>query len=259
MFLPKTFWRITMHYPNITTPNGEQMPSFIHYHPQVSELEIYPDEVLDMLRETDRSPENPVVSDTLYLFDKLAELSGICGGYVIFDSIEICRKEGKINIGDLTLSPQVKICGYMKNAEKLAVFICTAGGGFSRAAEKYNKEGEYLKGYITDTFGSLVAEKASDYIQKKLEAELRKQGLLITNRYSPGYCNWQLNDQKQLFRLLPENHCGISLSESCLMQPIKSVSGIIGIGEKVRKSPYACDICNNTTCLYRKVKNKKSA
>jgi hypothetical protein len=232
------------------------MSSFFFYNPGISELEIVPDDVLDALRETDRSPGNPVVAETMQVFDQLPHISDIRGGYIVFDDIEIFRNEGTVRINDQMLTPQTKICGYMKNAEKLAVLICTAGVGFSRFSDKYNKEGDYLKGYITDTFGSIVVEKAIDYIQEKLEVEMRKQGMRITNRYSPGYCNWQLSDQRQLFELLPQNRCGISLSESCLMHPLKSVSGMAGIGKNVRKNRYACDICNNTTCIYRKVKNK---
>ncbi|MDR1097252.1 MAG: hypothetical protein LBL57_03880 [Tannerella sp.] len=232
------------------------MSFFVSCNPAISKLKVVPDDVLDWLRETDRSPDNPVVSGTVQVFEELPSISDIHGGYAVFDDIEILRAEGKIRINNRALEPGARICGYMKNAEKLAVFICTAGEGFSRFSGKYNREGDYLKGYITDTFGSIIAEKAAGYIQESLEAGMREQGLQITNRYSPGYCNWQLTDQKQLFDLLPQNQCGISLSESCLMHPIKSVSGMIGIGKNVRKNSYACDICNSATCVYRKVKNK---
>ena len=50
---------------------------------------------------------------------------------------------------------------------------------------------------------------------------------------------------------------GITINESCLMQPIKSVSGIIGIGDEVRKRSYGCDICNSTSCAYRNIRKKK--
>lgn len=146
----------------------------------------------------------------------------------------------------------------MEGAEKIAVFICTAGQGFSDYSGKYNKEGEYLKGYIVDTMGSVVVEKSMDFIQSELEKQVQSEGMKITNRYSPGYCNWPVDDQKQLFSLVPAHTCEISLSASCLMVPIKSVSGIIGIGRNVRKSSYSCDICNNLTCIYRKVKNKNN-
>lgn len=146
----------------------------------------------------------------------------------------------------------------MEEAEKIAVFICTAGQGFSDYSRKYNKEGEYLKGYIVDTMGSVVVEKSMDFIQSELEKQVQSEGMKITNRYSPGYCNWPVDDQKLLFSLVPAHTCEISLSASCLMVPIKSVSGIIGIGRNVRKSSYSCDICNNLTCIYRKVKNKNN-
>jgi len=232
------------------------MLSFIHYNPEINEINVHPDDIFDMIHEVDRSPNNPVVQEVMQVFGQLRDMAHICGGYVIFDTIEVLRKDGIIKINDRDINPHLKVCGYMKDIEKIAIFICTAGPGFSEYSKKYNDEGDYLKGYIVDTFGSIVAEKAIDHIQEKLEKQMNENGLLITNRYSPGYCNWNVADQKNLFSLLPENNCGISLSESCLMHPIKSVSGIIGIGKNVEKKEYACDICEHAACIYRKVKDK---
>ena len=230
--------------------------SFIHYHLDIDEININPDDVLDMIHEADRSLENPVVYEVIQVFEQLRDLANICGGYATFDEVEVLQKEGMIKINDRDINPQSKVCGYMKGAEKIAVFICTAGAGFTEYSKRYNDEGDYLKGYVVDTYGSIVVEKAIDFIQGELEKQELENGLYITNRYSPGYCNWQVSDQKKLFSLLPDNNCGISLSESCLMRPIKSVSGIIGIGKNVEKKSYACDICSNITCIYRKVKDK---
>ena len=229
----------------------------VHYYPDIDEINIQPDDVFDMIHEADRSPDNPVVYEVMQVFEQLHDLAHICGGYTIFDDIEVVREEGVIKINGKDINPNTKVCGYMNNAEKIAIFICTAGPGFSEYSGKYNDEGDYLKGYIVDAFGSIVAEKAIDYIQGELEKQMNENGLFITNRYSPGYCSWDVADQKQTFSLLPENNCGISLSESCLMHPIKSVSGIIGIGKNVEKKSYACDICEHATCIYRKVKSKK--
>lgn len=235
------------------------MSPFIHFYPDISELEINPEEVFDILQQQDRSPDNPVVSETAEVFKMLPEIIDIRGGYAVFDDIEIFRKEGKIQINNVILSPHKKITGYVKDAEKIAVFISTAGEGFTRLTELYNREGEYLKSYIVDVFGSLIAEKTIDYIQKNLEKEMLESGLHISNRYSPGYCNWEVNDQRQLFDVLPDNECNILLTDSCLMLPIKSVSGIIGIGANVTKKRYACDICENKTCVYRKTKKSSQS
>ena len=45
-------------------------------------------------------------------------------------------------------------------------------------------------------------------------------GIPHTNRFSPGYCGWHVNEQKLLFSLLPDNVCGITLNSSALMYPI---------------------------------------
>jgi len=73
----------------------------------------------------------------------------------------------------------------------------------------------------------------------------------ITNRYSPGYCGWNITGQKILFSLLPEYFCGIELTDTCLMLPIKSVSGIIGIGRDVKFNAYTRNLCDMQYCLYR--------
>lgn len=234
------------------------MATFIDYSPTIQETGIRPDDVLDMLHETDHSPDNPVMSDVLEIYGRLHEISAIKGGYVIFENVERFPKAGEIKIEGKTLRTSHKICKLMEGAERMAVFICTVGQGFTEEARKYNKEGDYLKGYIVDTFGSALVEKSMDFIQKALEERMQKEGMNITNRYSPGYCNWEIDDQKQLFSLLPPRQCGITLSDSCLMVPIKSVSGIIGIGKGVKKSSYSCEICNNLTCIYRRVRSKNN-
>ncbi len=50
--------------------------------------------------------------------------------------------------------------------------------------------------------------------------------------YSPGYCGWDISGQRKLFEFLKPETVGISLGESCLMQPLKSVSGVFIIGPK---------------------------
>lgn len=98
-----------------------------------------------------------------------------------------------------------------------------------------------------------------DKIQKLLEASLQESKLNISDRYSPGYCEWSVAEQAYLFDLLPDNFCGISLSDSFLMDPIKSVSGIIGIGAGLKQKGYQCHWCTDKNCLYGKIKRKKMA
>ncbi|MDR1722742.1 MAG: hypothetical protein LBR84_02230 [Tannerella sp.] len=229
------------------------MTEFRFFRPELSVLDIRIDNALDMFRAEERSDDNPVYSEAKSVFEMLPELCDVRGGYAIFDAPEIDNSEGIIRLGDKMIVPRRKVCGYMKNSESIAVFIGTAGENFTTMTRKCNSEGDYLKGYVIDAFGSITAERMAEYLQNALQAEMDAKGLNITNRYSPGYCNWHLSGQKKLFELLPDNPCDITLTDSMLMMPIKSVSGIIGIGKKVKKLEYACAVCNDTNCPYRNI------
>lgn len=115
-------------------------------------------------------------------------------------------------------------------------------------------EKDFLKGYIYDVAGSEIVEAAADIMTEKLKEEMQRKGMLITNRFSPGYCGWNVSEQHKIFQLVPDNFCGIQLLESALMVPIKSISGIIGIGRNVRFLPYTCSKCDYKNCTYRKFK-----
>jgi hypothetical protein len=229
------------------------MAEFSFFKPGLNLLGVNMDEILDLMRERNRTSENPVFCEVEEIFHQLPDICDIRGGYVVLENVEISPSEGKIRCEDRKIDAGRKVCRYMKGARNIAVFICTAGERFSRLSEKFNSEKDYLKGYIVDTFGSVTAEKTADFLQKNLQTECRKNGFEITNRYSPGYCNWTLSQQKQLFDFLPDNKCDISLTESMLMKPVKSISGIIGIGENVKMRKYACEACNDHTCTYRNI------
>ena len=138
----------------------------------------------------------------------------------------------------------------------MAVFVCTAGEGIEQLIARYKKEGELLKSYISDLAGTLLVEKAMDLIQQKLGDQIIPKGLFLTNRYSPGYCDWDTSEQHRLFSLLPKGFCGVTLNTSALMSPMKSISGIIGIGKKVKFHRHDCRACKSTRCIYRTETNK---
>jgi hypothetical protein len=185
------------------------------------------------------------------VLSKGEELCEIEGGYRIVDNVGWNKDDFSLTVENKTLLIKKIIFHQIKKATSVAVFACTAGHKISKLSKKLMKDGELLKGYVYDVFGSVVVERAMDLIQNYLKHNLIKDGLKITNRFSPGYCGWDVAGQKNLFSLLPKKFCGIELNESSLMKPIKSVSGIIGIGKAVKFNPYSCDLCNMENCLYK--------
>jgi hypothetical protein len=187
----------------------------------------------------------------------LKEAESICkvkGEYAVYPMLKANDKEKTLEIGNQIFNVKRIVYGQLKRSDSVAVFVCTAGEEIGFRSREAMKEGDLLEGYIYDVVGSEIADAAADILQDKLREESAVEGKKITNRYSPGYCDWNVEEQHKLFRLLPDNFCGIKLSSFALMDPEKSVSGFIGIGENVRFNEYTCGLCDMNECIYRKVK-----
>jgi hypothetical protein len=190
----------------------------------------------------------------------LANVPSFCnirGGYKIFNSIEAQVAKTTITICGHVFNPTKTITTQFKTASSLALFICTAGPEISQLAKEVSDKGDPLLSYVFDIIGSVTVEKATDKVQNSLEDECKKMGLKISDRFSPGYCEWSVSEQQMLFDLMPKNFCGVSLSESSLMSPIKSVSGMIAIGQKLARKGYQCRWCTDKNCMYGKIKREK--
>ena len=142
----------------------------------------------------------------------------------------------------------------LRGSEAFALFICTSSLEFETYQHRLKEQGDMVRVFIADALGSVIAEKCADQMEKALQESIDKLGWKHTNRFSPGYCGWHVSQQQLLFPLFQGHTCGVKLTDSSLMVPIKSVSGIIGLGEKVRKLEYTCGLCDFKQCYKRKKK-----
>jgi hypothetical protein len=159
----------------------------------------------------------------------------------------------RLGIAHAVLNTGRIITAAMREADQFILFTSTAGHEFDRWLKQTGQEDDIVKTFVANTLGSVIVESTVSLLMKKLAQAAANEGLHISNNYSPGYCDWLLSEQKILFSLFPPDITGIQLTDSCLMLPIKSVSGLVGIGRNVKKRPYGCEICKMATC----VKNKK--
>lgn len=180
----------------------------------------------------------------------LHEINKICTPEYLYEIIpgSLCDRVS-IKILNHCFRPGHKIVSYLDGAESFCVFVTTAGSEFETWKKQLREDGDSVKEFIADSIGSVIAEACVNRIQDEL-ADI--QGMEHTYPYSPGYCGWKLIEQKTLFSLLPANPCGITLTDSCLMLPVKSISGIIGLGKNIERKAYGCEICENINCYKRK-------
>jgi hypothetical protein len=106
---------------------------------------------------------------------------------------------------------------------------------------------------VLDAVGSEAVEEVTCLLEGRLRERAMAGDAKISLRYSPGYCDWDITQQKALFRAFDGNSLRVKLTEGCLMIPRKSVSGIIGIGldHSITLSP--CLSCNKKDCPSRRL------
>lgn len=198
---------------------------------------------------------SPPAGMTELISSTAEEIYSLCefrAGYRLFE-LEALEADG-IRIGGQYFRTGPIISRQLEGAEQAAVMVCTIGAAPEARSAQLMKEKEPVLGFIADTAASVLAEQAAETVHQHLALKLAAEGLGVTNRFSPGYCGWDVQEQHKLFRLFPEAFCGVQLHDSAFMQPRKSISAVIGIGKGLKREDYVCQVCNSNQCAYRKSK-----
>jgi len=137
--------------------------------------------------------------------------------------------------------------------EKVAFCVCTIGPALEERVTALSKEGDMLAAVVLDAIGSSAAEATASYANDRIEEAAAELGLKTSCRASPGYGDWDVKEQKYLFELVPAESIGVTLTESSMMVPRKSVSFAVHIAQDpVRlRSEGSCRNCDMETCQYR--------
>lgn len=155
--------------------------------------------------------------------------------------------------GSIILESKV-IARLLEQCHKVAMFLMTIGNHLEETACRLAEDGLILQSAVLDAIGSNAAERIADSIQSEIKGVVGEQGFVISPRFSPGYCDWDIRQQQMIFRAVDGGPLGIYLTETCLMIPRKSISGIIGIGtpESNVANYNPCKTCHKRDCPSRR-------
>jgi len=171
------------------------------------------------------------------------------GTYSLYAPAELAADS--LEIGGATIVGNIG--EFLRGARRIAVFMVTVGDQITLQARARCDSGDAFSGLVLDTIGSWAAELTAEALMVGMSSELGAEES-FTLRYSPGFCGMDLDQQRVLFRLAPAEAIGISLLPSLLMQPIKSISGLAGLGPRelvgVHLSP--CERCPLVGCHMRR-------
>ncbi len=166
--------------------------------------------------------------------------------YSIFD---ITVQDDKCDLGAFVVS-STGLGRNLEGCKRAVIFAATVGIGIDRLISKYSAV-EPSRALLFQAIGAERIESLCDKFCEDIGSELKSA---LRPRFSPGYSDFDLSYQKDIFSILScERHIGLTLNESMMMSPSKSVTAIMGMCEKAEKSVNKCSMCENKNCAYRGV------
>lgn len=181
------------------------------------------------------------------LFVELAEPVGVWETVPLEDLLRLVRA-GRPE-GEEAVVEQVALLG-----RRLALYAATVGEPVCARIRQLFVDGEAPLGLLLDAVASEATAVLADELGELFLDERRDPGLAVL-AYSPGYCGWLVSGQRALFSRLEPGDAGITLGESALMAPVKSVSGVLVAAppeaHRFRPDFAFCDYCTERSCLTR--------
>lgn len=148
---------------------------------------------------------------------------------------------------------------HLQNCCKAVIMTATVGEAIENQVTKYFQEGRYGFSVLLDAAATAAVEQTADAMEKTIQNEVQRQGFAMRWRFSPGYGDWPIRQQTDILRLAQGESIGISLTDSMMLLPRKSITAVIGLyypaaapactAEDKQKQP--CRSCPKTDCPAR--------
>ncbi len=147
-----------------------------------------------------------------------------------------------------------KLSDNLSQCEEAVLLAATLGLEADKLIQRYTVM-NMAKASIAQACGAACIEAYCNKVQEDIRQQALTRGLYLRPRFSPGYGDLKLDYQKNIFDLLEcQKRLGMSLTESMLMLPTKSVTAIIGLTLNAENCHIAkCSSCSKTDCEFRSI------
>ncbi len=142
----------------------------------------------------------------------------------------------------------------LAGCRRAVIFAATLGSDVDRLISRTGLV-NMADAAIQDACASALIENVCNNFESDLRIEVEAEGKFLTSRFSPGYGDWPVEKQRDIFRILNAEHrIGIGLNSSDMMSPAKSVTAVMGISrEPAALRMSGCENCNLfMTCAFRR-------
>ena len=109
------------------------------------------------------------------------------------------------------------------------------------------------KASVLQACAAAAIEACCNMLQQELQSDAARHGFYLRPRFSPGYGDLPLAAQKDFFQAIDcTKRLGITLTDSLLMYPTKSVTAFIGVTPQKEDCHIGkCKQCKNIGCEFR--------
>ena len=160
--------------------------------------------------------------------------------------------DGKNIIGNMEIESN-SLTRNLKGCVKAVLFGATLGAGTDRLIARISLS-DMAKAVVIQSCAAVLLEEYCDERQVAIGEELEAEGLFLRPRFSPGYGDFDITYQQPLMRMLDcAKTIGLTMTDSFMMTPAKSVTALIGASPVKERCPVAgCEACGKTDCEYRR-------
>lgn len=134
---------------------------------------------------------------------------------------------GLVAFSDVTIKSK-DLARNLRDCSQIVLFAATLGPQCDQLIRRAQVK-DQVKAAVFQATGAMYIEKCVDLLNENIKEDAETQGKTTRPRFSPGYGDLSLDVQKSFFRLLPCQRIGLTLMDTLVMSPEKSVTAFVGV------------------------------
>ncbi|OPY85460.1 MAG: Vitamin B12 dependent methionine synthase, activation domain [Smithella sp. PtaU1.Bin162] len=141
------------------------------------------------------------------------------------------KNDGKeVVISDDLIFESIKLARYLRDCNEILLMGATAGSNIMDAIKDKTSQDNLSTAVVYDATASEMTDAALDWLMAYANNQLRRAGkILLPRRFSAGYADFKLENQKNIHGQLEMQKIGVTINSNFLLLPEKSVTAITGI------------------------------
>lgn len=183
----------------------------------------------------------------------ITELQSAAAPKSVFQAFELSHlAEGTMKTGGVLIRSK-NLARTLKGCTSVYLMAATLGVAVDRLITRASAV-RISDAVLYQAAAAAMIEAYCDEVNDTLREEAERVGLYCRPRFSPGYGDFRIEHQRDISRLLDTpRKIGLTVTESCLLVPIKSVTAVIGLSNSPQPCHRkGCEECSKQDCAFRR-------